>query len=67
MGLALPDKEGAARLIKMTFRTFVQQLIMIPAQIKTGGRKLTYRLLSYNRWVKLLLVGSQRLRCLRLA
>jgi hypothetical protein len=46
----------------MDFRHFIHALILIPAQIKTGGRRLTFRILSYNRWVRLILDGSQRLR-----
>jgi hypothetical protein len=62
MGLLLPKREGGGQLLKMTFRRFVQALILIPAQIKKGGRRLTFRLLSYTRWARLILEGSRRLR-----
>lgn len=67
MGLVLPKREGGGQLLRMTFRRFIHSLILIPAQIKKGGRRLTFRLLSYNRWVRLLLEGSKRLRLLDLA
>ena len=51
----------------MGFRRFIHVLILIPVQIKKGGRRLTFRILSYNRWVRLLLEGSQRLRQIQLA
>lgn len=62
MGLLLPKRQGGGRLLKMSFRRFVQSLMMIPAQVKKGARRLTFRLLSYSRWVRLILAGSHRLR-----
>ena len=67
LGLLLPRRAGGAQLLTMDFRRFIHALILIPAQIKTGGRRLTFRILNYNRWVQLILVGSQRLRQLQLA
>jgi Transposase DDE domain group 1 len=67
MGLLLPKREGGAQLTRMTFPRFVHLLILIPAQIKKGGRHLVFRLLSYTRWVQLILQGSMRLRKLNLA
>lgn len=67
MGLLLPKREGGGQLLKMSFRRFVQSLVMIPAQVKKGARRLTFRLLSYSRWVRLILAGSRRLRQLATA
>ena len=60
-------RAGGAQLLTMDFRRFIHALILIPTQIKTGGRRLTFRILSYTRWVRLILGGSQRLRQLQLA
>lgn len=38
------------RLLRMDFRTFLQVMIDIPAQIITAARTVTYRLLSWNPW-----------------
>ncbi len=67
LGLLLPRRAGGAQLLTMDFRRFIHALILIPAQLKTGGRRLTFRILSYTRWVRLILDGSQRLRQLQLA
>ena len=67
LGLLLPRRAGGAQLLTMDFRRFIHALILIPTQIKTGGRRLTFRILSYTRWVRLILGGSQRLRQLQLA
>ena len=67
LGLLLPKRAGGAHLLTMGFRRFIHVLILIPVQIKEGGRRLTFRILSYNRWVRLLLEGSQRLRQIQLA
>ncbi len=40
---------------RMEFRRFLNSLIFIPAQIVTGARRLTYRLLGWNPYAHLLL------------
>jgi len=55
-GLLLPvspqkrDAHEAERMaiVRMDFRTFVQRLIMIPAQIVRSGRRTIYRLLAWR-------------------
>ena len=37
-------------VVRMEFRTFVNAFMMIPAQIVKQGRKIIYRLLSWNPW-----------------
>lgn len=37
-------------LLRMEFATYRQTMINIPAQIVRSGRRLIYRLLSWNRW-----------------
>jgi len=62
LALMLPRRAGAAKLAKMEFRTFLNNVMLVPAQIKKGARKLTIRLLAYNSWIPLILRGSVRLR-----
>jgi hypothetical protein len=38
------------KLLRMEFRTFCAAMIAMPCQIIRGGRRLTYRLLSWNPW-----------------
>ena len=37
-------------LLRMEFPTFRQAMIQIPAQVISSGRRLIYRVLSWNRW-----------------
>jgi len=38
------------QLLCMEFRTFLNAVINVPAQIVNTGRRIVYRLLSYNPW-----------------
>jgi hypothetical protein len=60
-GLLLPAELGARTILKMEFRRFLNELILLPAQILTSGRRLLFRLLAINRWVPLLLEGTPSL------
>lgn len=64
-GLLMPDRRRGEEVVKMEFRGFIQRLILIPAQIIKAGRKIIYRLQSYNQWLKDLFATWQRLRELR--
>jgi len=65
-GLLLPRKLGARAILRMEYRRFLNELILLPAQILRSGRRLIFRLLAINRWVPLLLDGTRALkrRCL---
>ena len=60
-GLMLPQKRGhgpadeGRQVLKMEFKRFVANLIRLPCQIVRSGRRLAYRLLSYNPWQPALL------------
>lgn len=43
-------REEKQKLLRMDFRTFRAALVRVPAQILTTGRKIVYRLLSWNPW-----------------
>lgn len=47
---AKKHREEKSRLLRMDFATFRQALINVPAQILRTGRRLVYRLLSWNPW-----------------
>ena len=61
-GLLLPESLGARALIGMEFRRFLNEVILLPAQILTTARRLVFRLLAVNRWTVLLLEGTARLK-----
>lgn len=66
-GLVLPKELGARALVSMEFRRFLNEIVRLPTQILHSGRRLVFRLLGINRWVPLLLEGTQylkRRRCL---
>jgi hypothetical protein len=42
------DEADRRRVLRMEFRSFVQRLIMVPAQILRTGRTLVYRLLAWR-------------------
>jgi len=45
-------KDRRMELLRMEFRRFLHAMILLPAQISRQGRKIIYRLLGYNAWVK---------------
>ncbi len=51
------------RVLRMEFRTFLNAFIKIPCQIVRSGRKLIYRVLSYNPHLPLFFRLSTALRC----
>ena len=58
IGLVLPVRgrwrakhaDEKQQVLKMRFRTFVQRMMLLPAQIVTTGRRLVVRLLDWNPW-----------------
>lgn len=50
------------RLLMMEFRTFVNALIRVPAQIVRTGRRLVVRLLAWNEWQLVFLRLATRIR-----
>jgi len=51
-GLLMPNRESGLEVMAMEFRRFLHSIILLPAQIVRAGRKIIYRILSYNRWTK---------------
>jgi hypothetical protein len=51
------------QLLRMEFKRFVNVMILMPCQIVRGGRRLVYRLLSWNEWQGVYLRVVHALRC----
>jgi hypothetical protein len=49
-------------VLKMEFKKFLNGLMRLPCQIVRTGRRIVYRLLSWNRWQEVLLRGVEALR-----
>ena len=78
LALSLPGPTGSTTdekaeqkrgLLTMEFRTFVNSLMRVPAQIVRTGRRLVIRLLAWNQWQEVFLrlasrlTGRRPLRC----
>jgi hypothetical protein len=61
-GLLLPDGERGIEVVRMEFRRFLHSLILLPAQIVRTGRRIIYRIMAYNAWVKDLFAAWECLR-----
>jgi hypothetical protein len=61
-GLLVPDRQRGLELVKMEFRRFLQAIVWLPAQIVRSGRRIVYRLLGYNDWLKDIFAMWERLR-----
>jgi Transposase DDE domain group 1 len=63
-GLLLPNARRGVELIKMEFRRFLHAIVLLPAQIVRTGRRVIYRIMSYNRRLKDLFAAWEHLRWL---
>jgi hypothetical protein len=54
-------------LLRMQFRTFLNTIVRLPAQIVRGGHRILYRILGYNDWTRTFLETYDRIGQLRLA
>ena len=46
----------------MEFRHFLHAIVLSPAQIVRTARRVIYRIMSYNNWLKDLFAGWKNLR-----
>lgn len=65
-GLLMPNKARGTQIIKMEFRRFLNSLILIPSQIIKTGRKIVYRILTYNDWLRDFFSTWERVRKLKM-
>lgn len=63
-GLLVPNRERGLELVKMEFRSFLGAILLLPTQIIRTGRKIIYRILGYNSWLKDFFATWERLRLL---
>ena len=49
--MMMPDRKQGRVVLKMEFRCFLNNFIRLPCQIIRQGRRIIYRLLSYNPWM----------------
>jgi hypothetical protein len=64
--LLVRDGERREAMLNMEFRRFRQAVVDIPAQIVRTGRRIVYRLLGYNDWIRTFLQTFDRIGQLRL-
>jgi hypothetical protein len=62
-GLLVPNRERGIELVKMEFRRFLHAIILLPCQIVRTARRVIYRVLSYNSWLKDFFATWERLEC----
>jgi len=62
MGLWVPNKVLGKQIVRMEFKRFLNTFMKIPCLIVKGGRRITYRVVGYNRWLKDYLNAFLRIR-----
>jgi DDE family transposase len=65
LGLLQPGTTHGQRLLRLEFKAFLYEVMLLPCQIVRAGGRLLYRLLQWNPWVVMLCEVSERLRQLR--
>jgi hypothetical protein len=51
-GLLVPKRERGIELVKMEFRRFLHAIMLLPCQVVRTGRRVIYRILGYNGWLR---------------
>lgn len=51
-GLLVPNRERGLELVRMEFRRFLNSIILLPCQIVRTARRVIYRVLGYNDWLR---------------
>jgi hypothetical protein len=51
-GLLVPNRERGGELVRMEFRRFLHAVVLIPCQVVRTARRVIYRVLAYNSWLK---------------
>jgi hypothetical protein len=50
-GLLVPDETESRKVVRMEFKKFLNNVILIPCQIVKKSRRIVCRILSYNSWL----------------
>jgi Transposase DDE domain group 1 len=61
-GLLMPNRQRGLELVRMEFRRFLHAIVLLPAQIVRSARKIIYRLMGYNSWLKDFFAAWENLR-----
>jgi hypothetical protein len=61
-GLLQPRAEHKHAILVMEFKQFLRSFLLVPCQVIRTGRRLLYRLLSWNPWVPVLLRSVEAFR-----
>ena len=61
-GLLTPNRERGLELVKMEFRRFLHAIVLLPCQIVRTARRVIYRILGYNNWLKDFFATWERVR-----
>src|SRR5438552_5654716 len=61
-GLMVPNRERGLELVKMEFRGFLHAIVLLPCQIVRTSRRVIYRILGYNSWLKDFFATWERVR-----
>jgi hypothetical protein len=61
-GLLMPNRQRGLELLGMEFRRFLQLIVLLPAQIVRSGRRIIYRIMGYNSWLKDFFASWENLR-----
>ena len=65
-GLMVPNRERGLELVKMEFRRFLHAMVLLPCQIVRTSRRVIYRILGYNSWLKDFFATWERVRQMEL-
>ena len=63
--LLQPRQEHKKTILAMEFKKFLHAFMLVPCQLIRGGRRLVYRLLSWNPWTRVLLRSVEAFRKLQ--
>ena len=63
LGLLQPGTTYGQRLLKLEFKAFLHEVMLLPCQIVRTGRRLVFRLLSWNPHLPIFFRLMDRLRC----
>jgi hypothetical protein len=61
-GLVTPDRQRGLELVRMEFRRFLHSIVLLPCQIVRTARRVIYRILGYNSWLKDFFATWERVR-----
>jgi hypothetical protein len=59
--LLVPDRSHGLELLRMEFRRFLHAVILLPSQVARTARRIVWRILSYNHWLKDFFATFERL------